>query len=168
MVDPDLIDAILGILLLTVIFGVISWVVLSFIGWRYRRAYNLIIAESVRSLAIKPDFLTVDHAARKQALDRAQAFDQRQSPPAALVAVSRAASITRRAGVTAAILSFIVAIYALLPQIVTIQRTYERLSSWERFVEVFQRYPAGFVIAGLVILLHFGHLACRLLGWVKT
>lgn len=130
----------------------IIWLVSGVIGYMQRRAYNLTPAESGGSGKITPDFLTVDHAARQQTIERGKAFDAMLAPPPVAATVATAINYSRILALILSVASFIAAIAGAVQKIEPIQAAFESWSSWDRLIDIIARNKLGFVIAFIVIL----------------
>ena len=113
--------------------------------WR-RRHFNLTSVESSASSNIKPDFLSIDHAARNRQL--ASSPDGPENTEAS----SRTAllSISKIATLIMALASFVSAIVFAFLRIEDIEQTWQQVSSWERFIAIVQMYPVGLAFAFIV------------------
>lgn len=147
---PDQIGQIVGSLLLLLVGFALLWLALSLVQRFHQRAYNLSKAESAGA-AVKPDFLSTDHAKRESALARGRAFDEQREAKAH--AIAPACRMARLAVIVTALLSFISAAAGALLKIDSIQNAYNQLSSWERFVTIVGAYKIGFAVAAVAILI---------------
>lgn len=147
-------ESLLNWLLWGVILLIIAWVVLSAAGYMQRRAYHLTVAGSATSKNIKPDFLTVDHAARQEAIERGKAFDRALASPPIIETIASATSYSRIVALVLAVASFIAACASALQKIEPLQAAFESWSSWDRLIDLIMRYKLGFAIALIVILAH--------------
>lgn len=130
----------------------IVWLVSGVIGCMQRRAYNLTPAESSGSGKITPDFLTVDHAARQQAIERGKAFDAMLAPPPVAGPVVAATNYSRIIALILSLSSFIAAFAGAVQKIEPIQAAFQNWSSWDRLIDIIARNKIGFAIAFIVIL----------------
>lgn len=151
---PETIDHALRILSWCVIaFGAL-WLVTSVIGVMHRRAYNLTHAESGGSKDIKPDFLKVDHAKRKEAIARGEAYDTVLKDREAAVSQKTAAKVgtwSRLLAVSAAVLGLVTAAAGAVGKVKTVQTDFEQIGTWDRFVDLISQNPVGTVVALAVI-----------------
>lgn len=130
------------------------WLVTSVLGYMHRRAYNLTHAESGGSANIKPDFLKVDHAARKSAIERGEAYDKQlrereapaPAPPAEAVGRLAKWGATLTAGFT-----LVAAIVGTLGKAEQLQKGAEKIGSFEKLGVIFREYPFGATIAVICI-----------------
>ena len=141
---------------LVLIFGTL-WFVTGFLGWMHRRAYNLTRAESDGSSAVTPDFLKVDKKKRQAAIERGEAYDEVLEKRAAAAAaaanptVEQVNKVSRAVALITASFTLVGAVISTLTRVDTMQEGVEQLSSWDSFVATIQKYPAGAVVAALVI-----------------
>ncbi len=131
-----------------------TWLVTGVVGYMHRRAYNLTHAESGRSQNVKPDFLKVDQAARKAAIDRGEAFDKQLAdkaagpkPPAEAIG-----SWARMGASLTAIITLVAAIVGSLGKAEVLQKGAERIGSFEKLGVIFREYPFGASIAVICIV----------------
>lgn len=146
------------------ILNIVSWVVVALgglwlvtgvLGYFHRRAYNLTHAESGGSDNIKPDFLKVDHAARKAAIERGEAYDKQlaqkdgTAPPPPAETVGKWARIG--ATVTASF-GLLAAVITTLSKAEQLQAGAEKLGSLEKLGAIFREYPVGSTVAVIVVV----------------
>ncbi|MBN9063286.1 MAG: hypothetical protein BGP06_04430 [Rhizobiales bacterium 65-9] len=149
---PAQIVSILGPLLIVLTALALLWIVLSVVQRMHRKAYNLTKAETAGA-PVKPDFLTVDHAARADAAARGRVFEeQRAAAAAAKSPVASACRLTQTAAVVAAVLSFVSAAAGALLKVEMMQSAYNNLGSWDRMMAIIANYKAGFAVAAAIIL----------------
>lgn len=136
---------------LVIIFGTL-WFATGILGFLHRRAYNLTKAETGGS-AVTPDFLKVDRKKREAAIERGAAYDQVLDRRAAAQAgtVDRVSALARTGALVTATFTLAGAIIGTLTRIDTLQEGVEQLSSWDSFVSIVKQYPAGTMVAVLVI-----------------
>ena len=130
----------------------VIWLVSGVIGYLQRRAYHLTPADSGGAGKITPDFLTVDHAARQQAMERGKAFDAMLAPPPVAATVATAINYSRILALILSVARFIAAIAGAVQKIEPIQAAFENWSSWDRLIDIIARNKLGFAIASVVIL----------------
>lgn len=151
---PETIDTVLRYLSWSVIGFAALWLVTSVIGAMHRRAYNLTHAESGRSKDIRPDFLKVDHAKRKEAIERGEAYDtvlkDRQQAETVKTA-AKVGSWSRFLAIMAALLGLVTAAAGAVGKIGSVQKDLEQIGTWDRFVDLISQNPAGTVVAIAVI-----------------
>lgn len=122
---------------------VVLWIVLKAIGFALRRSYNLTPVATAPGKGVTPDFLTVDHDARKQMIDRGRAFDE-QAKSSGLGKAMTAANV---GVVLSGLLSFLSAAFLAFGRIKELDETWKDLSVGDRFVAIVQSHPIGFTIA---------------------
>lgn len=138
----------------------LAWTV--FIWWR-RSASNLTSTSSVdANRKAKPDFLSVDHKARNEAIKRGERFDkelERRDREEAREEKRETRRKETRLSRLGRLVSFGMALFSLATMIsgtmfqVTIMGSYwERYSATERLMSVIQNYPIGVAITVAVIL----------------
>lgn len=138
------------------------WLALSlFVYWR-RRAANLTpVTAPSRSKAAQPDFLNVDHAARREAIERGEAFERQleireaEERRTAAAAALKPATTGRR---LAKIVTFIMSVFtlgtAVVGSIMDVSRMsghLEQLSAPERLMEIIRAHPIGTAVVVTVI-----------------
>lgn len=148
---PDQIAAYLGPLLLLTIALAVLWLVLTIIQRTHRRAYNLTKAEG-SGTAVKPDFLTVDHARRAAAMAGGRAFDEQRPATQTGSAVASACRMTHFTVIATAVLSFITAAVGALLRIDAMQNAFNQFGTWEKFMAIVSAYKVGFAVAAAVIV----------------
>jgi hypothetical protein len=153
-IDPQTLDAILRIVTwLLVGFGAL-WLITSTIGYFHRRSYNLTHAESGGSKNIKPDFLRVDEAKRKQAIERGQAYDEvlgRREAVAPPPAVATLGGFARVAAGASAIVALLVMILTTITKAKVFQGDIDRVLAWDEFTRTLSENKMGAVVAVAVI-----------------
>lgn len=135
-----------------------------FVLWR-RNASNLTPVNSVeRNRKAQPDFLSVDEKARREAIERGEAFDReldkRDREEAADLrrrAARRRSPLQRIAGLVSlfmAVFSLLSVIVSVVWQVGVMGRMLEEYSAGDRLMLVVQKHPIGVAIAVLVIAYH--------------
>lgn len=132
-----------------------------FVLWR-RHASNLtpVNAASKRKSA-QPDFLEVDHKARKEAIARGESFDKelaRREREEARAAQRSPATLSQK---IASFISFYMSLFTLATmifgaifQISRMGAMMQEYSSFERILAVIQNHPIAFTVASLVVVFH--------------
>jgi hypothetical protein len=138
------------------------WLALSlFVYWR-RRAANLTPVTAARkSKDAQPDFLNVDHEARRAAIERGEAFERQleireaeEARAAAAAALGPATSGRRLAKLAALVMSIFTLVTMIAGSIGNIGRMGEymqQLSAPERLLAVVRNHPIGTGVMVLVI-----------------
>lgn len=139
------------------------WLALTlFVYWR-RRAANLTpVTAPRRNKDAQPEFLNVDHKARKEALERGEAFERQlqvreaeEARAAERAALGKATSGRRLAKLASLVMSVFTLATLILGSIGNIGRMGEymqQLSAPERIVEVIGNHPIGTTVLVLVIV----------------
>ncbi len=135
----------------------ILWIVLKVIGLALRRSYNLTPVATARSKDIRPDFLTVDHAAREQMIERGRAFDRERT-----ATVARATRMASAGVILSGLVSLVSAAFLAFGRVEDLDATWHRLSTKDRFVAILQAHPVGFVIAFAIVLAAAARFAATL------
>jgi hypothetical protein len=150
--QPETLDTVLMILSwLVIIFGTV-WFATGIIGYFHRKSYNLTRAESGGSKPITPDFLKVDQKKRQAAIDRGAAYSEVLDARAAPSSPVAKASNWARAGATAtASATLLAAIVGTITRVRVLQEGVEQLSSWDAITALVKEYPAGVIVAVLII-----------------
>ena len=138
------------------------WLALSiFVYWR-RRAANLTPVTAPRpNKDAQPDFLNVDHKARREAIERGEAFerqlDEREAEEArlaAMAALGGATSAGRLARVASLVMSIFTLTMMVLGSMMNIGKMGELMqqySTGERIAAVIRNHPIGTAVLVLVI-----------------
>lgn len=142
---------------LVIIFGTL-WFATGIIGYMHRRAYNLTSAESGGS-KVTPDFLKVDRKKREAAIERGAAYDQvldRREAAAAAAAlapgtVDKVGTLSRAGATITATFTLVAAVVGTLTRVESLQQGVDQLSSWDSLTAIVKQYPAGTIVAILVI-----------------
>jgi hypothetical protein len=132
-----------------------------FVYWR-RRAANLTpVTAPRRNKDAQPEFLNVDHKARKAAIERGEAFERQldireaeEARMAERVALGAATSGRRLAKLAALLMSIFTLGTMIVGSIGNIGRMGEymqQLSAPDRIVEVVRNHPIGSLVLALVI-----------------
>ncbi|MDZ4761412.1 MAG: hypothetical protein SGJ21_10100 [Alphaproteobacteria bacterium] len=139
------------------------WIVSSLFIWMRRRASNL---TSMQNAGVqgdaRPDFLSVDHKARKEAMARGEAYDD------TLVAREKAAAdaaagieakkpvnmIARIAGLASLLFSVFSLFSAVMQVIMNMERMTGTLSRTDQLGMILQKYPIPVAICVFVIGFH--------------
>jgi hypothetical protein len=132
----------------------VLWVVLKLIGYAMRRSYNLTPVGTAGSRNVKPDFLAVDHAGRKQMIERGREFDRVESS-----GLAKALTVTNVGVVASGLVSFVSAAFLAFGRIEELDTTWRNLSAKDRFVAIVQSHPVGFALALVMIVAAFARLA---------
>ncbi len=139
------------------------WLALAiFVYWR-RRAANLTPVTAPRpSKDAQPDFLNVDHKARRAAIERGEAFerelDEREAEEARraeMVALGSATTAGRFARIASLIMSIFTLATMVLGSIMNIGKMGEMMqqySTGERIAAVVRAHPIGTAVIVLVIV----------------
>jgi hypothetical protein len=148
---PDLVSTWLGTLYFILVVTVAVWVICKIGSYLYRRAYNLSAVESADGKVAKPDFLKVDHDARRAQINRGEAFETEVVANARKKEekLSGFASISRVAATLVAVLS---SLSAIIFAFMRFEEAWRRLSAWDRLVAIVEAYPLGIALALGVIL----------------
>ena len=169
---PAAVTAWLNPLLIGLLVLVAIWALLALFGWFQRRAYNLTVMERARSGQHTPDFLKVNHATRKAALERGDAYaDDRARggepapaeqplppPPPVLRQVGKFSRLARIGAVVFALANLIVVGAGALLKAEKTHEFFYSLSNWERWEALLENYWIGVAIAVLVILVQAAYL----------
>lgn len=138
------------------------WLALSlFVYWR-RRAANLTpVTAPGKNKAAQPDFLNVDHEARKAAIERGEAFERQleareaeEARSAERVALGTATTGRRLAKIASLVMSLFTLGAVIVGSIGNVGRMGEymqQLSAPERIIEVIRSHPIGTAVLVLVI-----------------
>ncbi len=132
------------------------WLVTGVIGYLHRRAYNLTHAESGGSENIKPDFLKVDHAARKGAIERGAAYDkqleQRERPAPPLPPATTVGKWARIGATVTTAFGLFAAIVGTLTKVESLQQGAESIGSVQKMGAIVREYPVGATVAVVVVV----------------
>ena len=151
--DGQTLDTVLMVLSwLVLIFGTL-WFATGILGYFHRKSYNLTRAESGGSRAVTPDFLTVDKKKREAAIKRGEAYDEvLQARAVAAESPMEKANGWARIGATAtAAATLIGAVVGTVSRVGSFQEGVEQMGSWEALSGLVKQYPAGAIVAVLVI-----------------
>tara|TARA_R110002126_G_scaffold16625_3_gene66311 strand:- start:7360 stop:7923 length:564 start_codon:yes stop_codon:yes gene_type:complete len=157
----------LELLLKTTIVIASAWLLYSiFVLWR-RSATNLtpVTAPGVSGAAL-PDFLAVDKVARKEALERGDAYEamlkkrEREASQRAEQIATQTTKSSRFSGFASAT-SLIMSVFSLTTmitgavwQVSWIGAVFDNYSTFERIAAVFKAHPFAFSMCAFVILYH--------------
>ncbi|MBI1339105.1 hypothetical protein GC169_02680 [bacterium] len=135
-----------------------------------RRASNLTPVQAARvKKDAKPDFMKVDHEARKAAMERGEAFvkelDERDVsegdapvPPKQLTLAER---VSRIASLLFAVFSLLATLFTVISQVERMSTSIERVSSMDRFMALVTEHPIPFAVATFVIIFHISRFFTR-------
>lgn len=148
--------------------SVATWLAITVFVWWRRSASNLTpVNAASKNKKAQPDFLSVDHKARTEAMQRGETFDkeiERREQEEARAAASKGtpnASLARRlAGIVSLFMSIFSLASLLLGSVYSVSRMGSMLrgfSTQERILHVIQTYPVSFTIASLVIAYQIYH-----------
>lgn len=138
------------------------WLALTiFIYWR-RRAANLTPVTAPRpNKHAQPDFLNVDHKARREAIERGEAFEQQlqereaeEARRAEMVALGSATSAGRLARIASLVLSVFTLLTMIVGSILNVGKMGELMQNYstgERIVAVIRAHPIGTAVIVLVV-----------------
>lgn len=138
------------------------WLALTiFIYWR-RRAANLTPVTAPRpNRDAQPDFLNVDHKARREAIERGEAFDRQleereaeEARRAEMVALGSATSAGRLARIASLVMSLFTLATMVIGSIANVGKMGEMMqqySSGERILAVVRAHPIGTAVIVLVL-----------------
>lgn len=146
---------------ITVIAAAI-WLALSLFVWWRRKAANLTVVSSAdKSKSAQPDFLNVDHKARREAIERGEAFERQldareaeEARTAALASLKPATTGRRIAQLVTLLMSLFTMATAVIGSIMDVSRMSEymqRLSAPERIMAVIEANPIGTIVVVLVV-----------------
>jgi len=138
------------------------WLALSiFVYWR-RRAANLTPVTAPRpNKDAQPDFLNVDHKARREAIERGEAFEKQlqereaeEARLAAMAGLGAATSVGRFARVASLVMSVFTLAMMIVGALLNIGKMGELMqnySSAERIAAVVRNHPIGTAVIVIVI-----------------
>ena len=160
-VPPDAWPLIDRLIQITVVVAAI-WLALSVFVWWRRRAANLTpVTAARRSKSAQPEFLKVDHDARRAAIERGEAFERQleireaEEARAAMAALAPATTAGRLARIAALVMSLFTLVSIVIGAMLNIGRMGELMqqySSAERIAAVIRNHPVGTAVLVLVIL----------------
>ncbi len=138
----------------------IAWTV--FVWWR-RSASNVTSISAARpNKAAEPDFLSVDEKARREAINRGEAFDkelarrerdeERAEKRAARPQETPLSRLGRLVSLGMALFSLATMISGTVFQVTIMGRYWEQYSAGERLQAVIANHPIGFTVTALVII----------------
>lgn len=148
--------ALLRVLFWCVIAFAATWLVTGVIGHLHRRAYNLTHADSGGGGHITPDFLTVDKAKRKAALERGAAYDAvlgaRETNTA--TTIEKVCLWSRVGAMATALVALGATVVGTLTRIQSIQSGIQDIGSWQKFTTLVGQNKVGASVAVAVIVLN--------------
>lgn len=135
-----------------------------FVIWR-RTASNVTPVNAVpKNKRAQPDFLEVDQKARREAMERGEAFDKEldardrnEAREERRTARRKQSPLQRLAGLIAflmAVFSLVSAAVSVIWQVGFVGRMLEEYSASDRMMALVTHHPIGFTVAGLVIVFH--------------
>jgi hypothetical protein len=139
------------------------WLALSlFVYWR-RRAANLTpVTAARRSKDAQPDFLKVDHKARRAAIERGEAFERqleereaeeaRTAALAALAPATTAGRLARLAALVMSVFTLATMIFGTIFNIGKMGEIMQEFSTAERLSAIVRTHPIGTAVVVLVIV----------------
>jgi hypothetical protein len=157
---------IIGIALNAAAILALVWALVSLFVYFRRRSSNLTPVQAARrKKADQPDFLSVDHARREAALERADAFEdgleRREAEEARAAEQGKAEKPLSIIGLIARIMSLVVSLFSLGTvifgttwQISRMGSLMKEYSTFERITSVIASYPVSSAVAALVIGYH--------------
>ncbi len=125
----------------------VLWIVLKVIGFAMRRSYNLTPVATAASKDIKPDFLTVDHAAQQQMVERGREFERART-----ASVARAANVAGIGLIASGFVSLVSAAFLAFGRVEDLDATWRTLSTKDRLVAIVETHTVGFAIALAIVV----------------
>ncbi len=146
---------------ITIIAAAIWLALAVFVYWR-RRAANLTpVTAPGKSKSAQPDFLNVDHKARREAIDRGEAFERQLDVREAEEAKTAAAAALKPAMTgrrIAKIVTFLMSIFTMGTAVIGSIMDVSRMSSYmaelsapERVLAVIRAHPVGTAVVLFVV-----------------
>lgn len=146
---------------ITIIAAAIWLALTIFVYWK-RRAANLTpVTAARRSKKAQPEFLKVDHKARRAAIERGQAFERsleqreeeeaRAAALAALKPAARAGRVAKIAALITSVFTLIAMIFGTILNVGKMGELMQQYSTTQRLAAIIQNHPVGTTVAAVVI-----------------
>lgn len=133
------------------------WIVTSVLGYMYRRNYNLTKADASGGRVVRPDFLDVDHKARRDAIRRGERYERELdardaaavAPPATAAEVASAWSRWLATGT--ALFTLAGTVIGTVTRMQSLEQGVQQVGSWDHFVQTVSDHKVGAAIAFAVV-----------------
>jgi hypothetical protein len=155
-VTPEQVDTWLNALAWVLTACTVLWIATSIVGHLHRRNYNLTKADASGGKVVRPDFLDVDHKARREAIRRGETYEKQldareaaaKAPPTTAESAGRWA---RWAATGTAIFTLAGTILGTFSKVSALEQNIQQVGSWDQFVQTVSDHKLGATIAFAVI-----------------
>ncbi len=156
-VTPEQVDTWLNALAWVLAACTLLWIATSIIGHLHRRNYNLTKADASGGKVVRPDFLDVDHKARREAIRRGEQYEKQLdareaaalAPPA--TAAESAGRWARWAATGTALFTLAGTILGTLSKVSAFDQQVQQVATSDFFVQTVRDHKLGATIAVAVI-----------------